>query len=69
MTRTGIWFGTVTKVITGGYQVTVPRYSTTRVFGSTGHPVTYPTALVAGQRVLVGFLENDPDQLVILRPG
>jgi hypothetical protein len=93
VSRTGLWYGTVTKVISGGYQVKVPRYDPTRIFGSTAHPVAYPTAfsggqgtltgtdpqggtititaaaLTVGQRVLVGFLENDPDHLVILRPA
>jgi hypothetical protein len=91
--KTGLWYGTVTKVLTGGYAVTVSRYDSTRVFGSTAHPVPYPTMffggqtsltatdpqggtitiaakpLTVGQRVLVGFLENDPDHLVILRPA
>lgn len=93
MNSLGLWYGTVTKVITGGYLVKVPRYDRTRIFGSTAHPVPYPTvftggqttltatdpqggtititaaALTVGQRVLVGFLENDPSQLVILRPA
>lgn len=90
---TGLWFGTVTKVISGGYLVTVPRYDPNRIFGSVTHPIIYPTAffdgqtsltgtdpqggtvtinakpLPVGQRVLCGFLERDPDQLVIVRPA
>jgi hypothetical protein len=91
--HTGLWWGTVTKVITGGYQVKVPRYDPTRIFGGVGYPITYPSVffggqtsltatdpqggtimispspLVVGQRVLVGFLEGDPEQLVIIRPA
>ncbi len=65
--RDGVWRGVIRTVITGGYLLEIPRLQLGRVYGSAAQPVTFPTALTAGQHVLVGFLEGNPDLPVILR--
>lgn len=80
-TPAGVWRGRVTRVVDGLVYVTVPRLSPGRQYGPaivaqgpwsvhTGtanghtHPPLIP--LAPGDRVLVGFIEGNPDDLVVL---
>lgn len=63
----GLWRGTVERVVGGRVWITIPRLAPGRFFGPLSALPDLPTPLAAGQRILVGFIEDNPDDPEIIR--
>lgn len=62
----GLWLGTVTRLDAAGAYVEVPRLAAGYEYGPARYPAEDAGILAAGDDVVVAFLEDGLDELVVL---